>query len=149
MFLQLHKSSAGFTSHKCEGNGTGKRALKLAKCTMCEKVFRSLRHLNYHLQMQHGKTYNCTACSKAFLEEEQVATHRCRGKPPTSEPITLEMADELYLCSICKESFPLVTQLQSHMREHGCTIVCPICDKSLSHIRLKVHMLICDTVSTN
>lgn len=104
-------------------------------CSLCDKSFRTLGGLKYHL-LTHtsngAKSFNCVYCSDRFLTGINLAAHLRARHSSAAKP---------HQCDQCPQSFTTAYQLRRHgavahggRREH----VCGVCGKAYtqrSHLR--------------
>lgn len=105
------------------------------KCTICDKVLRSLFGLRYHMQVHNNiRNYKCTFenCNKRFRLKQALKKH-----------LSVHNKEPNHLCMICGKTYATYDSLHYHLRNHRgerpyLCIQCGKTFKQSSH--LKNHM---------
>ena len=85
-----------------------KENLGEAKCKICDKVFKSEKHLGWHLRYhkEDSKTYTCAVCNKEFKTKMRLYAHNQTHK--------IERCN----CDICGKSFDTRKNYTDHIYKH-------------------------------
>ncbi|XP_072037312.1 uncharacterized protein [Amphiura filiformis] len=87
------------------------------QCSTCEKTFKSLMSLNYHIKRMHSNLvpvnaeeckYLCGKCGKMYTSMVHLKEH--------DEAVHLK---KLHKCKFCKSTFKWKTNLYAHQRTHN------------------------------
>ena len=107
---------------------------KLEKlCTFCNKQFKTVSHLNRHVECVHFnvRKHSCDTCGRGFFERKDRVKHektcvavdvdcpRCSDKYRSLFTLKIHLKERhgLFLCVRCKDVFPTVAAHRKHMNE--------------------------------
>jgi uncharacterized C2H2 Zn-finger protein len=128
-------SIADFLPSQPEDNDVPSSSSPSFECTLCEKSFKKLSHLQRHMFIHSNKKpHACTLCSKRFREANCLKKH-----------LRTHTGEKPYHCSVCDKAFSQSQNLAKHMNIHtgNKPHKCKECGKAFSqHSHLSRHKLI-------
>ena len=89
--------------------------IKVYKCEVCKRQFRSVWHLNNHIRDEHGKEKECS-----FYKE-----NRCKFGNSCWKEHKENRGTIIFTCYSCKETFKSINDLMSHRKKKHIDLVKP------------------------
>jgi KRAB domain-containing zinc finger protein len=104
------------------------------KCTTCNKAFKSLNSLNYHMQVHYDNRYEyqCDFCQKSFPKKYALQKH-----------IMVHLNYKPFKCDVCSFKFTTISYLKKHLKTHFRLQLyyCVKCKRSYKDLnRCRLHM---------
>ncbi|XP_041943738.1 transcription factor E4F1 isoform X1 [Alosa sapidissima] len=95
---------------------------KLHKCPHCNRVFKALNYLRFHVKGHLGyKPFKCMVCQKEFLTGYLLKKH-----------MEVHLSERRYKCGECGKLYKTIGHVREHMRAHSDErpFHCNRCDKA-------------------
>lgn len=127
----MYTSNCMLTRHLRAGHGQN---VKILKCDICEKSFKSPLGLQCHRTIHTGdRPYQCDICTKSFALFNYLKTH-----------MRFHTGEKPELCTKCGQGFATKSRLSLHMRRHNGDLkrqTCSICGQGFMYPnQLTIHM---------
>ncbi|KAF7655590.1 hypothetical protein LDENG_00053910 [Lucifuga dentata] len=103
-------------------DGDDQTTSKLHKCPHCNRSFKGLNYLRFHVRGHLGyKPFKCTLCHKEFMTGYLLKKH-----------MEIHVSERRYKCGECGKLYKTIGHVREHMRAHSDErpYHCAICDKS-------------------
>ena len=101
------------------------------KCDICERKFRSLLGLRFHMRSMHDQVYIpnliCDICNKEYTNTSELNRHKKNVHGPKDQS-----------CEVCGKFFSR-SKLNDHQRQAHKKFKCDLCDKEFSYSSLAQH----------
>ncbi|XP_041981550.1 zinc finger protein 354B-like isoform X4 [Aricia agestis] len=102
-------------------------------CEICQKRFKSKNSLSAHMKIHVNKerVLACSKCGKVFPKVNNLKRHELSHEEKRK-----------YKCGFCSESYLTEEILEQHLKQHGETKICSVCQKTFADmLALNTHVL--------
>uniref|UniRef100_A0A3B4BA96 Transcription factor E4F1 n=1 Tax=Periophthalmus magnuspinnatus TaxID=409849 RepID=A0A3B4BA96_9GOBI len=81
---------------------------KLHKCPHCDRTFKGINYLRFHVKGHLYKPFKCTICQKDFLSGYLLKKH-----------MEVHVSERRYKCGECGKLYKTIGHVREHMRAHS------------------------------